>query len=66
MTDAGGVGSRRQREEWAALAERFREAALRTRAECERPTDPCATWADHRKARDDWQPPLADLDAPAP
>ena len=55
MTDAGGVGSRRQREEWAALAERFREAASRIHAEHDRPKDPCITWAARRQARDEWQ-----------
>ena len=37
MTDAGATGYRRQREEWAAVAERFWEARLRTCAEHERP-----------------------------
>lgn len=66
MTDAGATGSRRQREEWTTLAARFREAAANARAKRERPTNPCATWAERRQARDDWEPQPADLDASAP
>lgn len=50
----------------ACLAARFREAAANARAKRERPTNPCATWAERREARDDWEPQPADLDAPAP
>ena len=63
MTDAGATRYRRQREDWAALAERFREARDRTRAEHERPPNPCLTWAARREARDGWEAPSADLDA---
>jgi len=54
---AGGTGTRRQREEWASLVSRFREAAAETRAERERPANPCPTWAERREARDEWEAP---------
>ena len=66
MTDAGAIGTRRQREGWAALAALLKQARLRSRAKPKRPTNPCATWAQRRRARDEWQAPPADLDAPAP
>ena len=66
MTDAGATGTRRQREEWTSLAARFREAATNARAKRERPTNPCATWAERRRARDEWNAPLSDLDAAGP
>ena len=55
MTDAGATGTRKQREQWAVLAARFREAARGARAKRDRPTNPCATWADRREARDEWE-----------
>jgi len=57
MTDAGAIGTRRHREGWASLAAKFREAAADTRAGRERPTNPCATWAERREARDEWEMP---------
>ena len=52
---AGGTGTRRQREEWASLVSRFREAASNTRAERKRPRNRCVTWAERRETRDEWE-----------
>jgi len=59
MTDAGAIGTRRQREGWASLAAKFREAAANARVSRDRPTNPCATWAERRRARDEWEVPDA-------
>ena len=55
MTDAGALGTRRQREEWASLVARFHEAAANARAGRERPTKPGVTWAERRETRDEWE-----------
>ena len=56
MIDTGAIGTRRQREKWASLFARFREAAADAKAERERPANLCPTWPERRQARDEWEP----------
>lgn len=41
------IASRRKREEWLAMAERFRRERVTVRARPERPEDATQVWSDH-------------------